>query len=86
LLPLGTPFWIPACGGLRAPTIGGTCAFDAKNRVFFGWSKFVNAYVERDKKNFSFLDFWLKPLAQMIDLLPLTPRAQAAGADGDIDT
>jgi len=22
-----------------------------KNRIFFGWYKFVNAYVERDKKN-----------------------------------
>ena len=54
---------------LRHPsTYGRGCAFDAKNRVFFGWSKFVNAYVERDKKNFSFLDFWLKPLAQMIEI------------------
>ena len=29
--------------------------------------KFVSAYVERDKKNFKFSDFWLKPLAQMIE-------------------
>ena len=54
----------------RAPNIGGGCAFDAKNRVFFGWSKFVNAYVKRGKKNFKKMDFWLKPLAQMIDLPP----------------
>ena len=44
---------------MGVPIIGGTCAFDAKNRVFFGWLKFVNAYVERDKKNFGFLDFYL---------------------------
>jgi len=39
----------------------------SKNRGFFGWSKFVNAYVERDKKNFSFLDFWFQVYAQMIE-------------------
>jgi len=39
-----------------------------KNRVFFGWLKFVNAYVERGKKNFEKMDFWLKPLAQMIEI------------------
>jgi len=39
----------------------------SKNRVFFGWSKFVNACVERDKKNFGFLDFWFQVYAQMIE-------------------
>jgi len=54
-------------GGLRSPIIGGGCAFDAKNRVFFGWSKFVNAYVKRDKKNFGFLDFWFYLPAHLIE-------------------
>ena len=32
------------------------------NCGFFGWSKFVSACVERDKKNFGFLDFcWYTP-------------------------
>ena len=30
--------------------LGRTCAYWAKNRVFFGGEKLVSAYVERDKK------------------------------------
>jgi len=57
--------------GLRADPppsiIGGTCAFDAKNRVFFGWLKFVNAYVKRGKKKFDFWDFWFQVCAHLIE-------------------
>jgi len=48
-----------------------------KNRVFFGWSKFVNAYVKRGKKNFGFWDFWFQVYAHLIEKSPL-----AAGALG----
>ena len=33
------------------PLVGRTCAFGTKICEFLGWSKFVSAYVERDKKN-----------------------------------
>jgi len=42
-----------------------------KIRVFFGWYKFVNAYVEGDKKNFEKMDFCSYPPAFLIDLAPL---------------
>ena len=32
--------------------IGRTCAFESKNRIFFGDEKVVTAYAVRDKKNF----------------------------------
>jgi hypothetical protein len=35
--------------------------------VFFGWYKFVNAYVEGDKKNFEKMDFCSYPPARLID-------------------
>jgi len=38
-----------------------------KIRVFLGWSEFVNAYVEGDKKKFKFLDFWFYLPAHLID-------------------
>jgi hypothetical protein len=38
-----------------------------KIRVFLGWSKFVSACVERDKKKFGFLDFWFYPPAHLIE-------------------
>ena len=50
-----------------SPLIGWTCAIDAKNRVFFGWLKFVNAYVKRGKKNFEKRDFWFQVYARLIE-------------------
>jgi len=41
-----------------------------KKVVFFGWYKFVNAYVEGDKKKFKFSDFWSKVPADLIDFEP----------------
>jgi hypothetical protein len=38
-------------------TVGGTCAFDAKNWEFFEGRRFVTIYTERGKKNFEKLDF-----------------------------
>ena len=55
----------------------------SKNRVFFGGNKFVNAYVERDKK---ILDFWIFALTPLRILLrssgfaTATPDRSAAGA------
>jgi len=38
-----------------------------KNRVFLGWSKFVTAYVERDKKDFEKMDFCAQLPAHLVD-------------------
>ncbi len=37
----------------------------SKIRIYLGWSKFVSAYVERDKKNFKKFDFCTCPSAEM---------------------
>ena len=53
--------------GNKSPSIiGRTCTNGAKNRVFWGWSKFVNACVERDKEIFGFLVFCYYPPALLI--------------------
>jgi hypothetical protein len=40
-----------------SPLEGRTCTFDAKICAFFRGDKFVNTYMERDRKNFEKMDF-----------------------------
>jgi hypothetical protein len=45
-----------------------------KKVVFFGWYKFVNAYVEGDKKNFEKMDSCSYPPAHLIENLTQIAR------------
>jgi len=57
-----------------------------KIRVFLGWSKFVSACVERDKKNFKKFDFCLRLYAEMIENLSVELRAAIVKmGGGDFD-
>ncbi len=60
------------------PLVGRTCAFGAKNRVFFEGNKFVTIYTERSKKILKLTVFGVGVSTQMIDFLPkllLLPEA-----------
>jgi hypothetical protein len=52
-----------------SPLVGRTCAFDAKNRVFFRLYKFVNTYMERDRKIFKSAVFGVQVAALLIEVL-----------------
>jgi len=41
----------------------------SKNRVFFGWYKFVSAYMERGKKNLKLAVFGIQVAAFLIEIL-----------------
>jgi hypothetical protein len=60
-------------------TIGWTCAFDAKIRGKTNRAGSVNAWRERNKKNFEFFHFWFALSALLIENhgYPLT-RAQGS--------
>jgi len=61
--------------GICSPSnIRGGCAFGANIGVFFGWYKFVNAYVEGDKKNFEKMDSCSYPPARLIENLTQIAR------------
>ncbi len=50
-----------------------------KKVVIFGWYKFVNAYVEGDKKNFGFSDFCWWVAAFLIENLTLIAQQTRRG-------
>jgi hypothetical protein len=54
-------------GEAPASIIGWTCAFDAKNRIFFGGEKAVTAYVVRNKNFFKNLPIFQKLPTDLIE-------------------
>ena len=54
------------------------CAFGAKIGVFLGGNKFVNAYVERDKKNLKLAVFGVQVAAHLIEIVLTAENAETA--------
>ncbi len=53
----------------HAPLIRANLRIWSKIRVFLGWSKFVSAYVERDKKILKLAVFSVQVAALLIEIL-----------------
>ena len=64
-------------GGTHPSNIGGGCAFDAKKGLDLGLPMLVTHFQQTSKKKFRFLDFWLKPLAQMIEFLTCVKKVRS---------